>query len=356
MAPEKDIQWYRSPIDKNMMKELMRQSDAQGFRQVFLQLGLSVLTGTLAYLVAGQITAQTWMWSVPLFIVCLYVHGTFYAFFGGAGPIHELSHKTVFKTKAWNEFFLKLYSFLSYHNWVGFRTSHVKHHQVTIHSDLDGEVVLPFFLKAWHWITVFTFNPTAPWGTFKTLFSHARGIYISDWERKILGTANDATRAQHRHWAQFVLIGHALLATLFIVTGQWPLLLIVTLAPFYGAWLAHLCVYPQHVGMMENSDDFRLCCRTYTCGPLPAFLYWNMQYHVEHHMYPSVPFYNLPKLRKAIESDLPPATHGLWATWKEVLAIVELQKKDPSYYHVPPLPPRREVGTSAVTEEEILAR
>jgi fatty acid desaturase len=27
-----------------------------------------------------------------------------------------------------------------------------------------------------------------------------------------------------------------------------------------------------------------------------AFFYANMNYHVEHHMYPSVPFYRLPEL------------------------------------------------------------
>ncbi|MFM8792728.1 MAG: fatty acid desaturase [Solirubrobacterales bacterium] len=40
-------------------------------------------------------------------------------------------------------------------------------------------------------------------------------------------------------------------------------------------------------------------------------IYWNMNYHVEHHMYPGVPCYHLPRLRKLIEADLGPATLGL---------------------------------------------
>jgi len=63
-----------------------------------------------------------------------------------------------------------------------------------------------------------------------------------------------------------------------------------------------------------------------------------MQYHVEHHMFPSVPFYNLPRLRQAIAHDLPPAPHGLWATWKELLPIIKKQKENPSYVYVPPIP------------------
>jgi fatty acid desaturase len=63
-----------------------------------------------------------------------------------------------------------------------------------------------------------------------------------------------------------------------------------------------------------------------------------MQYHIEHHMFPAVPFFNLPKLRKAIEHDLPPAPHGLLATWKEIMAIHKKCQTDPNYVFVPELP------------------
>jgi fatty acid desaturase len=133
-------------------------------------------------------------------------------------------------------------------------------------------------------------------------------------------------------------MGHLALAMLFLATGNWFFLVIFTFASFFSGWMVVLCASPQHIGMWPNAPDFRLCCRTYTCGWLPAFLYWNMQYHVEHHMFPAVPFYNLPKLRQAIKHDLPPVTHGLWATWKEILAVVKRQREDPSYVFIPKLP------------------
>lgn len=73
---------------------------------------------------------------------------------------------------------------------------------------------------------------------------------------------------------------------------------------------------------------------------LTAFYYWNMQYHLEHHMYPAVPFFNLPKLREAIKDDLPPAPHGLYATWKEVLGIKANISMDSSYQFIPDIPRR----------------
>ncbi len=102
--------------------------------------------------------------------------------------------------------------------------------------------------------------------------------------------------------------------------------------------------------MSPNTPDFRLCCRTYTCSWLPAFYYWNMQYHVEHHMFPAVPFYNLPRLRKVLQHDLPPAPHGLCATWKELLEIHKKLKADPNYVFVPPL--SRSTGERA--EDDVL--
>jgi fatty acid desaturase len=63
-----------------------------------------------------------------------------------------------------------------------------------------------------------------------------------------------------------------------------------------------------------------------------------MQYHVEHHMFPAVPFYNLPALRKEIAHDLPPAPHGLWATWSEIIPVLKKQRENPDYTFIPELP------------------
>ena len=77
-----------------------------------------------------------------------------------------------------------------------------------------------------------------------------------------------------------------------------------------------------------------------------------MQYHLEHHMFPAVPFYNLPKLRKVIEHDLPPAPHGLWATWKGLLEIHRQQQTNPNYAFVPALP----ASTGTRVEDRTLRR
>ena len=43
-------------------------------------------------------------------------------------------------------------------------------------------------------------------------------------------------------------------------------------------------------------------------NPLFRFVYWNMNYHTEHHMFPMVPYHALPKLHEMLEQDMLPAT------------------------------------------------
>ena len=57
-------------------------------------------------------------------------------------------------------------------------------------------------------------------------------------------------------------------------------------------------------------------------------------------MFPSVPFYNLHRLRAAIAADLPPATRGLLRTWAQMLPGLWRQRHDASCVMVPPLPAR----------------
>ena len=48
----------------------------------------------------------------------------------------------------------------------------------------------------------------------------------------------------------------------------------------------------------------------------------NMNNHVEHHLYPQVPFHALPKLAEAIEDQVPEPDPGVWKTNLEVMSVV----------------------------------
>ena len=345
------INWYRCRVDPQVMSQLMQCSDWPGFKQAGGHLGLWIVTGLLAYLAFRNITGANWYWSTPVLLAALFVHGTVGSFLGGTA-CHELSHKTPFKTKSINEFFLKIFAFFAWWDQVWFRPSHIRHHQVTVHHDYDGEVILPqkFNFKDWKfWLGLFAWNPLNTWNTIKIYYRRATGHLDSEWFEFVLPESNAKLRRQHRNWARVTLLGHLLLAVIFIATGHWFLIILFTLGTQYCGWLGFLCGSPQHYGLSPNVPDHRLCCRTYTSSWLPSFLYWNMQYHIEHHMFPAVPFFNLPKLHRLIESDLPPTPHGLRATWTGMLAIHRRLQANPQYCYVPPLPPAA-TGTRAAAD------
>lgn len=352
------INWYRIKVDKKVMSELMKKSDAKALATVIPQLLLFVATTAFAYWTYTLVHADTWKWAVPLMLFALWIHGSTVAFLGMGGPVHELCHKTPFRTPWLNDFFLKVYSFLSWSDYISFRASHVKHHQVTTHTEHDGEVVLPskfdgqslkFFINSFIFDPGYAYNRFMDWVWAAVGPEDSRLEGWSDWIKfKIMPASNVKMRKEQRRWLQFVLFGHLTLAAIFIATGHWFLIPLVNFTGFYAGWGTMVVGLPQHIGLSPNVPDHRLCCRTYTCGPIPAFFYWNMQYHIEHHMFPAVPFYNLPKLHEAVKYDLPPVTHGLWNTWKAMWPIIKRQKTDPTYTYVPELP--RNEGERATDE------
>ena len=94
----------------------------------------------------------------------------------------------------------------------------------------------------------------------------------------------------------------------------------------------------QHTVLVDNTNDFRLCCRTIELNPVFRFLYWKMNYHTVHHMYPGVSCYKLADLHKAIEHDLPVSTSGIYETWKQIISILNQQLIEPEYQFVQILP------------------
>lgn len=59
----------------------------------------------------------------------------------------------------------------------------------------------------------------------------------------------------------------------------------------------------QHA--LTKHDDPLLASRSVRSNPIVSFLLLNENYHLEHHLFPEVPSYNLPRLRAALRTRLP---------------------------------------------------
>jgi fatty acid desaturase len=318
-----EINWFRVPIDKDTLKKLTKRSDLKGLAQAGGHLLLVLATGLAVYWSYGRLA---WYWVLLGF----FIHGTIMSFMGGAGAFHELCHGTPFKTKWLNEVFLRMYAFLSWSNFVFFRTSHMKHHQYTLHRDRDLEVVLPGHVRVRDLLWQLAFNPRGVWGQLRTHGRQALGILEGEWEKRIFSGDGERARRGFFNWARFLIIGHLALAGLFIWLHAW-ILIPIFLTPFYAGWLAFLCAIPQHFGLASDTPDWRRSCRTVLQGPITRFLYWQMNFHVEHHMYAAVPFHALPRLHRLIDKDSPRPNKGLLSAWKEIIQIERAMKTDPAY-------------------------
>jgi fatty acid desaturase len=150
------INWYRSPIEKETLRQLTRKSDLKGWLQAgsFLMIYLA-LTAFALYL------SRIRLW-VPMVIVC-YIQSVLVSFYMGlASAVHELGYGTPFKSKPVNEFFLYLFSLLTWSNPVHLRASHIQnHHPFTLYRGRYKEVIQVLVKEKLNWVNVlswFTFD------------------------------------------------------------------------------------------------------------------------------------------------------------------------------------------------------
>lgn len=325
----KTVAWYRTKIDSAELKALHRRSDLRGAGQSLGYLAVITTTGSLAVYAADR-----WPWWVTLLL--LFAHGTVFAF--NINAVHELSHGTVFKTRKLNDVLAALFAFLGWVNHFKFDASHTQHHRFTLHPPDDLEVKLPIRLVVRDWLLAGFIDFKLMGFKVKELVRESRGIYRGEWEEHLFPASDPAKRQTPTRWARIVLFGHLAIIAISALNGWWMVPVVTTFAPFYGAWLFFLCNSTQHIGMQDHVADFRLCCRTFTTNPVVQFLYWHMNFHIEHHMYAAVPCYRLGKLHETLKSDLPPCPHGLAATWREIANIQTEQDRNPDYKFTPKLP------------------
>jgi fatty acid desaturase len=103
-----------------------------------------------------------------------------------------------------------------------------------------------------------------------------------------------------------------------LLTSMLVLVTSIILAfPSVGSVLMHIWLIPmliintivnirgmsQHT-LLEHEQDVILGTRTLLCNPLTRFFMCNENYHLEHHLYPGVPWYNLPQLHTALADKL----------------------------------------------------
>src|SRR5688572_3191044 len=319
--------WYASPVPKAQMRALLERRDGPAIRHTLLWFALLGGFGLAGYL----------LWGTGWAILPFAAYGVLYASSSDA-RWHEAGHGTAFKTDWLNNSLYEIASFMVLRESTPWRWSHTRHHSDTIIVGRDPEIAVPRPPNLFNIFAAF-FNLKVFPKYIHNVALHCVGrltpeelTYIPEFEHhKVIRGA--------RIYALIYLSVFALCA----YTGSLLPLMYVGLPNLYGAWLMVVYGMTQHAGLAENVLDHRLNCRTVLMHPIHNFLYLNMGYHLEHHMFPLVPYHNLPKLHALILADSPPPYRGLIEAYREIIPTIRRQMKDPAY-HVKrklPTPTRR---------------
>jgi fatty acid desaturase len=326
-------EWYRSEIPRKEMKEFMKRKDGPGIRDTILWLSVLIVLATVA--------VRTWFcaWSIPL----LLGYGVLY---GSASDSrwHETSHGTAFKTRWMNSVVYQISSFMIMRNPTVWRWSHTRHHTDTVIVGRDPEIVMmrPPALAKTASIYIGLFDVPA---AIRTTIGHALGKLSPSEASFVPASERKSVATIARAWL-FVYI--CVLATCAAMRNLLPLLLIGPLPRMYGAWHHVLTGIIQHAGLHEDVTDHRLNTRTCYMNPVSRFIYWNMNYHLEHHMFPMVPYHALPRLHARLKSDLPVPSPNMFSAYREIISALKQQKLNPTFSIDPKFP-----NTALRTPEQI---
>jgi fatty acid desaturase len=332
------IPWYRCPIERETLRALSEPNDFRGLFQAAGHLGLWIATGVASYYLFAS---EAW----GGFIAALFLHGIVASFF--TAPHHELCHTTVFKTKWLNEAFLRVFSLFGWLNFHVYRFSHSYHHRFTLFVQGDREEVMPGTpsLRVLHLLQLLTVNFTVGYQSralvptiknfLKIAFNRLDNPFTYWGPELYEGHPDEAKKAVR--WARFVLIFHAVVIAVSIGIGEPIIAVIVSGSVFIANLLRYFVGVPQHCGLRSEVPDFRKCVRSITLDPLTEFLYWHMNWHLEHHMFAAVPCYNLKRMHRSLAQDLP-TPRTVVSAWREIRETWRRQQTEPGYAFDTPVP------------------
>ncbi|TVQ56980.1 MAG: fatty acid desaturase [Rhodobacteraceae bacterium] len=281
------------PADRQA--DLARRSDHPALARLGAHLGLVLGCGAL--IAAG----------VPGWPLLLPVQGVSLVFLFALE--HEATHQTPFASTWLNEAAGRFCGLVLVLPFLWFRYFHLAHHRWTNIPGRDPELAES--------------KPETPGGWLR----HVSGLpywlsALALMARLVAGRADDAflpSGARRR-----VVIEARVMALVYAaaaLTLLWsPLLFWVWLLPvLLGQPVLRLYLLAEHGDCPFVADMFRNTRTTFTNRAV-RFLAWNMPFHVEHHVAPTVPFHRLPDLHGLMRDRLAVTAEGYAAFTRDYLA------------------------------------
>jgi fatty acid desaturase len=266
------------------LRQLQARSDVRGTTRLALHLACLIAAGWWVALASG------WMILPAVFVLGLVQVALF-------APAHEAMHQTAFASRRANAIVGWLAAAPSLLNLQFYTAFHLAHHRHTQIPGLDPELLTHPPETIGRYVTRILGWPF--WSLrLLVVFDSWRG----DLSRYPYVTAAAAPSIVRSVGAMSVLmVGGAIGSALLF---GWATPLLFWIGPqLLGQPPLRAYLLAEHTGCTHDRNGLTNTRTTMTAWPV-RLLMWNMPFHAEHHMYPSIPFHRLPDAHHQIRAKL----------------------------------------------------
>lgn len=291
-------------IPASALAGLYARSNARGAARAAAHVALLATTGALIHATGGR-------WWLP---VALLAHGLVLAALFAA--MHEAVHYSAFRARRLNELLGWVAGFGILFNATYYRQFHFAHHRYAQDPSRDPELLTapPPRSRAAYW-----------WRATAIPYWQARLLNIWRLSRGrfegldfIPATAHAEIVRSVRGMAVVLvaLVAGSLALGTSVLVWYWLLPLALGL-PFLRLYLLS-----EHTGCSEDDDGLSNTRTTLSRWPV-RFLMWNLPYHAEHHLFPSIPFHQLPTAHRWLRAHLRVVAPGYVVVQRELYAELD---------------------------------
>ena len=282
-------------IPAHALRALYARSDMQGAWRTLAHAGLLIAGAALIHHGRGQ-------WWLPAALV---LQGVFVVSLFAA--MHEAVHYSAFRDRRLNELVAWLAGLGILFNATYYRQFHFAHHRYTQDPARDPELItapVPRSRKALLWRS----SALPYWkARLDNVISLSRGRFAG------LDFIPVTARPEIVRSVRAMLALLAALAAGSIVLRTDALLWYWLLPLALGLPFLRLYLLTEHTGCTEDDDALTNTRTTVSVWPV-RFLMWNLPYHAEHHLYPSIPFHRLPAAHRWLRPHLRVVARGYTGT------------------------------------------
>ncbi|WP_437222796.1 fatty acid desaturase [Planctomicrobium sp. SH661] len=274
----------RSALDIGVVRALSKRSDLSGLLRYAVHLGVMGLTGTLVYFAMPH-----WILLIPAMVLHGFTIVTMFA------PMHECVHRTAFDSRILNEIFGWLSGLFSFYNFTYYRYYHTWHHRFTQDPEKDPELMDPKPRNVFEYILEISgilFWLPRPWLFLKLALGRTKAYpFIPEKGRKTVALSAGLQLAVYVAGIVSIALGYDQVLYYWFLPAilAQPFLRAITLA--------------EHTGCSQDENGLTNTRTTLTLFPV-RLLMWNMPFHTEHHLYPSIPFFRLPQAHRELKQKL----------------------------------------------------